>query len=81
MGFIMQSAMQPNIACSNPFFSYRYLGITRFDQSTWKWSVVLRTVADPGYHFVKTTYVFVGNLQMVEDCLVGVSRKLVNDNK
>ena len=52
---------------------FRWPGITHFDEKPWKWTIVMRGPLEPGDVFELTTYVCIGDQDMVVECLLAVA--------
>ena len=70
------STPRPATASGVPGLRYAYFNfnIHPFDQSTFKWSVVVREDLKHGDSFDVTSYLCVGSLDMVVECLSNVQK-------
>ena len=57
-------------------YLYKDYGSGQFDRSTYKWSVVIREDLKAGDVFTVSSYLCVGSLNMVVECLVNVQDQL-----
>merc|ERR1712179_22601 len=57
-------------------YGYFKFNIQKFDQKTFKWSVVIREDLQPSEAFEVTTYLCVGALDMVVECLLHVQEEM-----
>merc|ERR550534_2362825 len=58
-------------------YAYFSCAMTQWDSKTYKWSVVVRQEPEAGDVLEVTSYLCVGTLQMVADCLLAVSPHIV----
>ena len=58
-------------------YAYFAFGGGNFDQATYKWSVVIREDLKPGDVFEVSSYLCVGSLETVVECLVNVHDQIV----
>ena len=70
---------RPPTASGAPGTHYAYFafGSSKFDASTYKWSVVIREDLKPGDVFEVTSYLCVGSLDMVVQCLMDVQIEML----
>jgi len=71
---------RPKTSSGAPGLHYGYFkfNIQKFDQKTFKWSVVIREDLQPREAFEVTTYLCVGTLDMVVECLLHVQEQIVH---
>ena len=58
-------------------YAYFAFGSSQFDASTYKWSVVIREDLKPGDVFEVTSFLCVGSLDMVVQCLMDVQIEML----
>ena len=49
---------------------FRWPSIVGYDNKPWKWTIVMRGPTEPADVIELTTYVCIGNQDMVADCLM-----------
>lgn len=73
---VVSPARPPGQSFPGLCYGYFSFPMTQWDQKTYKWSVVVREEAGPGHVLEVTSYLCVGDLVMVAECLALVSGRL-----